>query len=70
MHLSPEGQGVKAYGFAPGLVDTDMQGQIRASGINQVSRLARETLSSPQDAAKAIVLAMSSFTTRFNWART
>ena len=52
--LEAEGRGVKVYGFAPGLVDTDMQGQIRTSGINQVSRLARETLSSPQDAAKAI----------------
>lgn len=52
--LEAEGRSVNVYGFAPGLVDTDMQGQIRASGINQVSRLARDTLSSPADAAKAV----------------
>ncbi len=36
--------GVRAYGFQPGVVDTDMQGLIRASGINEISRLKREQL--------------------------
>ncbi|MFT3804902.1 MAG: SDR family oxidoreductase [Burkholderiaceae bacterium] len=37
-------QGIAVTGFAPGVVDTGMQGQIRASGINPVSRLPRESL--------------------------
>ncbi len=52
--LEAEGRGVMVYGFAPGLVDTDMQELIRASGINEVSRLPREKLSSPKDAARAM----------------
>ena len=45
---------VFAYGFAPGLVDTDMQAQIRASGINRVSQVAQSSLSQPQQIAKAV----------------
>jgi 3-oxoacyl-[acyl-carrier protein] reductase len=52
--LEAEGRGVMVYGFAPGLVDTDMQVQIRSSGINQVSQLPKEKLSSPKDAAIAM----------------
>jgi 3-oxoacyl-[acyl-carrier protein] reductase len=52
--LEAEGRGVRVYGFAPGLVDTDMQGLIRTSGINEVSRLPREKLSSPKDATIAM----------------
>jgi 3-oxoacyl-[acyl-carrier protein] reductase len=52
--LEAEGHGVMVYGLAPGLVDTDMQGLIRASGMNDVSRLPREKLSSPSDAAKSM----------------
>lgn len=47
--------GISVYGLAPGLVDTEMQATIRAAGFNEVSRLPREKLSSPDDAAKAIV---------------
>ncbi len=36
--------GIAVTGFAPGVVDTGMQGQIRASGINPVSKLPRESL--------------------------
>ena len=42
------------YGFAPGLVDTDMQAKIRASGINRVSQIARDSLSQPQAIASAV----------------
>jgi len=33
--------GVSVYGFQPGTVDTDMQAEIRRSGVNPVSRMAR-----------------------------
>ena len=49
------GEGLRVFGFQPGVVDTGMQGQIRASGINEVSRLKREDLASPDDPARAIV---------------
>lgn len=47
-------QGVRVFGFAPGVVDTDMQGQIRASGINPVSRLARSDLAPADEPGHAI----------------
>lgn len=47
-------QGIRVFGFAPGVVDTDMQGSIRASGINPVSKLSRETLAPAAEPAKAI----------------
>ena len=46
---------VRVYGFAPGVVDTDMQVSIRASGINPVSELPRDSLAAASDPAKAIV---------------
>lgn len=33
---------VRVYGFAPGTVDTEMQAEIRASGINPISQMKRE----------------------------
>lgn len=45
---------ILAYGFRPGVVDTDMQVQIRASGINRVSRLRREELLHPRIPAAGI----------------
>ena len=47
-------RGVRVFGFAPGVVDTDMQGEIRASGINRISRLPRESLAPASDPAEAI----------------
>ena len=52
--LEAEDRGVRVYGFAPGVVDTEMQVRIRRSGINEVSRLPREKLASSADAARAI----------------
>ena len=43
------------YGFAPGVVDTEMQVVIRASGINPVSQIPRENLAAAEEPAKAIV---------------
>lgn len=46
--------GIRSFGLAPGVVDTGMQGLIRASGINPVSQLPRESLAPPEQPAKAI----------------
>ena len=46
--------GIRAIGFAPGVVDTGMQAEIRASGINPVSRLRREQLAHASEPATAI----------------
>jgi NAD(P)-dependent dehydrogenase (short-subunit alcohol dehydrogenase family) len=55
VHLEYADQGIRIFGFAPGVVDTDMQVAIRASGINPVSRLSRESLAPASEPAKGIV---------------
>lgn len=47
--------GIRCFGYAPGVVDTEMQVKIRASGVNRVSELPRESLSAPDDAARFAV---------------
>ena len=54
LHLELGERGVRAYGLRPGVVDTGMQGVIRASGVNEVSRLRREDLASVDGPARAI----------------
>jgi NAD(P)-dependent dehydrogenase (short-subunit alcohol dehydrogenase family) len=54
VHLEYGDQGIRIFGFAPGVVDTDMQGAIRASGINPVSKLPRASLAPASEPAKAI----------------
>ncbi len=54
VHKEFGGRGIRVFGFAPGVVDTDMQGLIRASGINPVSKIPRENLAAPDDAAHGI----------------
>lgn len=44
----------RVYGFAPGVVDTEMQAKIRDSGLNEVSKLGREELSDPAEVARAV----------------
>jgi NAD(P)-dependent dehydrogenase (short-subunit alcohol dehydrogenase family) len=53
-------QGIRVFGFAPGIVDTDMQATIRASGIGPVAKLPREALSNPREPAEAIAFLASS----------
>ncbi|MDQ0395854.1 SDR family NAD(P)-dependent oxidoreductase [Labrys monachus] len=48
-------RGIRAFGFSPGVVDTGMQAEIRASGINPVSRLPRESLAPADEPAAGIV---------------
>jgi NAD(P)-dependent dehydrogenase (short-subunit alcohol dehydrogenase family) len=53
-------QGIRVFGFAPGVVDTDMQGSIRASGLNPVSKIPRENLAPADEPARAIAWLCSS----------
>ena len=46
--------GVRCYGFQPGVVDTEMQGLIRESGMNEISRLRRDQLRPASDPACVI----------------
>ena len=43
-HLEGNQHGISSIGIRPGLVDTEMQGRIRASGINHVSKIKKEDL--------------------------
>jgi len=54
LHLEYGGQGIRAFGFRPGTVDTEMQGEIRASGLNPVSRMPREAHAPPEHPARVI----------------
>lgn len=47
-------QGIASYSLQPGVVDTDMQGLIRASGMNEISSIPRERLASPEHAAQVV----------------
>ncbi len=47
-------RGVHVYGLRPGVVDTEMQEIIRASGMNEVSRLQREDLVDPRVPAQVV----------------
>lgn len=54
VHLEFGALGVRVFGFAPGVVDTEMQGAIRASGINPVSQIPRANLAPAEVPAHAI----------------
>src|SRR5690606_20395126 len=56
VHLELADAGVFAYGFQPGVVDTGMQATIRASGVNEVSRLRREQLAPAHQPARLVAL--------------
>ena len=53
-HMEYAALGIRVFGFAPGVVDTDMQGRIRASGLNPVSKIPRADLAPASDPATAI----------------
>lgn len=55
IHLEYADAGIRVFGFQPGVVDTGMQAEIRASGINEVSRLRREDLAPAGQPARAIL---------------
>jgi 3-oxoacyl-[acyl-carrier protein] reductase len=47
--------GVRVFGLAPGVIDTDMQAAIRASGINRISQIRRIDLAPVGHPAAAIL---------------
>jgi len=47
--------GVRVFGLAPGVIDTEMQVTIRASGVNRVSRIPRTELAPVDRPATAIL---------------
>ena len=51
-HVEGKKDFIKSIGISPGMVDTKMQGQIRQSGINQVSKVKKEDLISCEVPAK------------------
>ena len=53
--LETASSGIRVFGLSPGTVDTDMQGAIRASGINPVSAIPRAALAPVEHPAQAIV---------------
>jgi 3-oxoacyl-[acyl-carrier protein] reductase len=53
--LETAGRGIRIFGFSPGTIDTDMQVQIRASGINAVSQIPRENLTPVAHAVRGLV---------------
>jgi NAD(P)-dependent dehydrogenase (short-subunit alcohol dehydrogenase family) len=59
------GAGIRVFGLAPGLIDTEMQAAIRASGIGPVAKLARGALANPRDPANAIAFLCSPAGTAF-----
>ncbi|MEZ5798653.1 MAG: SDR family oxidoreductase [Paracoccaceae bacterium] len=54
LHLEYGDQGIRAFGLAPGVVDTQMQGTIRASGLNPVSRIPRADLAPADQPARVL----------------
>ncbi|MCC7319459.1 MAG: SDR family NAD(P)-dependent oxidoreductase [Rubellimicrobium sp.] len=55
LHLEYGGQGIRALALSPGTVATDMQRAIRASGVNEVSRLPWSAHVPPEWPARALV---------------
>ena len=51
--------GIRVFGFAPGIVDTEMQASIRASGVGPLAKLPRNMLASPSEPAAAIAFLCS-----------
>jgi 3-oxoacyl-[acyl-carrier protein] reductase len=53
--LEAAGSKIRVFGFAPGTVDTEMQVQIRASGMNIISKIPRGDLAPVDHPARALV---------------
>lgn len=51
--------GILAFGLIPGLVDTAMQETVRASGVNEVSRLPKTALRPAAEPARAVAYLLS-----------
>ena len=53
-YLENRGRGVRVFSLSPGTVATDMQRQIKASGINPVSQMDFASHTAPEDPARAL----------------
>jgi 3-oxoacyl-[acyl-carrier protein] reductase len=53
--LESSGKGIRVFGFAPGTIATEMQVQIRASGMNVISKIARSDLAPVDHPALALI---------------
>lgn len=60
VHLEAGGKGIRAMGLSPGTVATQMQREIKESGINPVSQLDWSVHIPPEWPAKALVWMCSS----------
>jgi NAD(P)-dependent dehydrogenase (short-subunit alcohol dehydrogenase family) len=52
-------QGISSFNLIPGLIDTDMQVNVRASGINEVSQLPKSALRPAVEPARATAYLLS-----------
>jgi NAD(P)-dependent dehydrogenase (short-subunit alcohol dehydrogenase family) len=59
VQLEYAGDGILAFGLIPGLVDTAMQATVRASGVNEVSRLPKTVLRPAAEPARAVAYLLS-----------
>jgi NAD(P)-dependent dehydrogenase (short-subunit alcohol dehydrogenase family) len=59
VQLEYAGDGILAFGLIPGLVDTGMQETVRASGVNEVSRLPKTALRPAAEPARAVTYLLS-----------
>ena len=59
VQLEYVGHGICAFGLLPGLIDTGMQATIRASGVNEVSRLPKTALRPAAEPARAVAYLLS-----------
>ncbi len=48
------GRGIRVFGFGPGMVDTGMQAQVRASGIGPIAKVPQSQLAPVADPAQAL----------------
>jgi NAD(P)-dependent dehydrogenase (short-subunit alcohol dehydrogenase family) len=55
IELETAGKGIRIFGFSPGTIDTDMQGKVRASGMNMISRIPRGDLSPVEHAVRGLM---------------
>jgi NAD(P)-dependent dehydrogenase (short-subunit alcohol dehydrogenase family) len=52
-------QGISSFNLIPGLIDTDMQANVRASGVNEVSQLPKSALRPAAEPARAVAYLLS-----------
>jgi len=55
LSLETAQSGLRVFGLSPGVIDTDMQATIRASGINRISKIPRGNLAPVEHPAAAIL---------------